>query len=117
MIVSVRLPAMSGPYEFTNYVTAGEQPDQAAASNDGHAVDFLVGHDRRHLGQRLVGGDAEHLARHDVAHEPAGHPRRHLARARSSRTGCAMQVRIEKMPHELSLAQHPDDPALRVDDG
>src|SRR5688572_1341622 len=80
MIVSVRLPAMSGSYEFTNDVAASQQSDQAPAANHRNPVDFLVRHDRRHFGEGLIGRDAEHLARHDVAHEPARRARWSLAR-------------------------------------
>src|SRR5581483_12228301 len=53
-------------YQFANDVTAGEKTDEQAVPNHGDALDVLVGHGRRDIGQGLIRGNAEHLARHHV---------------------------------------------------
>src|SRR5688500_2899285 len=69
MIARVRVPGMSGSYEFANDVTAREQSDERPAPDHRDAIDLLVRHDRCDLGERLIGRDAQHLSRHHVPHE------------------------------------------------
>src|SRR5881275_1569134 len=76
MIVSVVLPAMrflvgcagqapSVADQVANDVPAGEEADQLALADHGHAVVVLVAHQRSDFGDRLLGRNAHHLPRHD----------------------------------------------------
>src|SRR5438093_6987523 len=103
----------SGSDEFANDIAASEKADEASFANDGHALDILVGHERRHFRDRLFGCDAQDLTSHDVA-DGATHMR---AGRREASAGTSEERRRHQVAHELALAQESKEPSVRIDDG
>src|SRR5262245_51500363 len=91
----------SGSDEFADDVAAGEKANQLPLAHDRDALNVLVDHERRYLSDGLLGGDAQHLACHYVAHGAL----MLSAERRESWRGARVERRRHEMTHQLALAE------------
>jgi hypothetical protein len=118
MIVSVVLPAMNSSLGTPG--APGQLPislrtmsPRVRKPTSWPSRTVLVAHERCDFGDGLLGRDAHHLARHDVAHAARRRARRH----HRAHVRAGEDLRREQVANDVPLAHHAEHAPFLVDDG
>src|SRR5438045_8694164 len=99
---------MSVSDELADDVASRQQSYELPLADHRHPIDILVGQNRRDFGERLLRGDAQHLARHRISNAE----RRARATDRWLPATPLLKVTAQKRANQFPLAKHSDHASI-----